>query len=157
MALSIRPFMTIEAELAPSLIVGRTPVGARMVVPVTGGRFFGPTISGKVLHTGSDWNYYRPEDEGLEIWARYDLLTDDGWHISIINEGTGHVSPDVPMKVVDALPIGTGTWKMKTRPRFEVAIDSPYAWMNRTVFVAEIPYPTRPALAVIEVYEVVID
>lgn len=157
MTLSLRPVMTIEAELAPSLIVGRTPVGMRMVVPVTGGRFFGPGGSGKVLHTGSDWNYYRPEDEGLEIWARYDLMTDDGHHISVINEGVGHVTPDVPMKVVDALPIGSGIWNMRTRPKFEVAIDSPYAWMNRTMFVAEIPYPTRAALAVIEVYEVVID
>jgi hypothetical protein len=157
MSLALKFVTTIEADVAEPIIVGKTPVGNRMVVPVVGGKFTGHEFSGTVLHTGSDWNFYRPEDEGLEIWARYDLTTEDGWNISIINEGVGHVSPDVPMKVLAAEDIGTGTWIMKTRPRFEAPIDSPYAWMNRSVFVAEIPFPTKPLLVTIHVYEVVID
>ena len=157
MALSLRPFMTIEAELAEPYLVGRTPVGHRMVVPITGGRFFGPTIEGEVLPTGSDWNYYRPEDEGLEIWARYDLRTSDGHHISILNEGMGRVTPDVPMKVLTAEPIGTGIWDMKARTKLEAPLDSPYGWMNRSFFVSEIPFPTKPLLATILVNQLVID
>ena len=147
-------FTTIEANLLPGIIYGETPVGMRMVVPITGGKFTGPEFSGEILQTGSDWNHYRPKDHGLHIWARYDLRTSDGVLISVINEGVGHVSPDVPMKVVAAEPIGDGVWNVRTWPRFEAPIDSRYGWLNRTAFVAVIPYPEKPGVATIHVFRV---
>ena len=41
-------------DLAPTLQLGRSPFGERRIVPITGGRFEGPGLRGKVMPGGAD-------------------------------------------------------------------------------------------------------
>lgn len=43
---------TLNCTLAPPYIIGATPKGFRVAIPITGGYFNGPRLSGKV-HSGS--------------------------------------------------------------------------------------------------------
>jgi Protein of unknown function (DUF3237) len=113
--------MELFVEVGEPLEIGHTPYGERKVVPITGGTFSGPNISGEVLPGGADWNVLRP-DGVKEIWARYSLKTDDGVLISLINEGLLHGTYE------------DGNRYAITTPKFEVCSQK-YNWLNRTVFV----------------------
>jgi hypothetical protein len=110
----------VEAEIAAPYVVGNIGPGVREVIPIVGGRFDGPRLSGTVLPGGADWCLTRP-DGSCEIWARYTLQTHDGVLISVINAG-------------EAAPTLSGDFVGRTTPRFEVA-DGPYAWLARSSFV----------------------
>lgn len=45
----------IEFTLDSIIEVGQTPLGKRVIYPVTGGTFEGPKLKGKVLPIGADW------------------------------------------------------------------------------------------------------
>src|SRR5690606_39551336 len=84
----VRSTFAFEAEVtveAP-LIVGPSTWGLRRVVPITGGSFKGPRLSGRVLPGGADWQVVRP-DGVLDVDAKYTLLTDDGVTIMVTNKG----------------------------------------------------------------------
>ena len=44
-----RLLMILEVAVAPPEKVGATPLGARAIVPITGGHFDGPRLRGRVL------------------------------------------------------------------------------------------------------------
>ncbi|MEX1032770.1 MAG: DUF3237 domain-containing protein [Cellvibrionaceae bacterium] len=52
-------------------------IGSRRIVPITGGRFEGPELNGKVLNVGADWIEARA-DGTSELDVRVTLETDDG-------------------------------------------------------------------------------
>jgi hypothetical protein len=52
---SLRLLYTSSVELGPPIIVGSTPYGERRIIPIKGGEFAGPNLSGKVLPGGADW------------------------------------------------------------------------------------------------------
>ena len=112
--------MRIEAQIAPALVVGDIGGGVREIIPITGGRFTGPGISGEVLPGGADWCLTRP-DGVSEIWARYTLRTEDGVLISLINAGTVRADEN-------------GDFRGRTVPQFEVA-GGPYAWLRDAAFI----------------------
>lgn len=57
------------ASLAPAVVVGQTPLGRRQAIPITGGIFSGPGISGRIL-PGADDQLVRA-DGGVVIDADY--------------------------------------------------------------------------------------
>ena len=63
--------MNVEADLDETQVVG-----ARRIVPVTGGSFAGPRLNGVVLSGGGDWLVGRP-DGTSELDVRVTLQTDD--------------------------------------------------------------------------------
>jgi hypothetical protein len=121
MPIGLTLVMELLVEIDPALEVGTTPHGFRRVIPISGGSFEGPELSGVVLPGGADWNLRRP-DGVAEIWARYTLQTDDGVLISVTNAGLAHGEPGTPERYA------------RTVPSFEVA-DPRYVWMERSVFV----------------------
>ena len=112
--------VTLRVEIAPSLEVGAVGAGHRRVIPITGGSFEGPALSGEVLPGGADWNLTRP-DGVAEVWARYTLRTDDDVLIGVTNAGLFVPQPD-------------GSAYARTVPQFEVAGER-YAWLRRGIFV----------------------
>lgn len=56
--------------LAATVQVGRTAQGHSQYVPITGGRFEGPKIKGRVLPGGWDWQLARP-DGHMDLDASY--------------------------------------------------------------------------------------
>lgn len=108
--------------LGPGIHVGQTPRGQRNIIPITGGTFEGPSISGTILPGGWDWQLSRA-DGCTEVEADYMLRTDDGVVINIIN--TGSLCPPAP---------GEPFTPVRTQPRFEAPLGK-YGWLNTSAFV----------------------
>src|SRR3954465_623741 len=96
--LSLEFAFTAPASLAPPIAVGQAPDGLRRFVPITGGSFAGPLLSGKVVPGSGDWQIVR-SDGALNAEARYILETEDGVLISVNNRGVRHAAPDVMAKL----------------------------------------------------------
>ena len=111
---------TMRATLGASQRIGRGPIGTRVVVPVTGGTFEGPKLSGVVMENGGDWVQVR-EDGSFRLDVRITLHTADGANIYMAYTGIG-VSVD-------------GRNQLRTAPLFETG-DERYAWLNRLQAVA---------------------
>jgi hypothetical protein len=109
--------------------------GKRMrFVPITGGRVFGPRLSGTVLPGGGDWQALHPD--GLtDLRTHYALRTDDGTVIDVINDGVRTASPEVAAELASGKVVDPSRYYFRTAPRFTVP-EGKYAWLRRTQFVA---------------------
>lgn len=108
--------------LTPTEAIGTTPYGVRTRIPITGGTFSGPRLSGRVVPGGADWQLHRP-DGSTVIDAEYMIETDDHVMIHVRNVGVTHpAGPDGPRYA----------W---TVPTFEAPM-GPYGWLNDAVFVS---------------------
>ena len=123
--------------LGQAVPVGETPRGRRNKIPITGGTFAGPGISGTIIAGGWDWQLTR-SDGCTEIKADYMIKTDDGVVINVINVGA--LCPPGPGRSGPAV----------TQPRFE-APKGKYDWLNRTAFVGTLdaaPPGSGPAVRI---------
>ena len=83
-----------DIELAPAQELGAGPLGRRRIIAITGGRFVGERLSGRVLPGGADWQVIRA-DGVAELDARYTLETGDGALIYVRNRGFRHGPAEV--------------------------------------------------------------
>lgn len=107
--------------LGAAIPVGKTVLGERNIIPITGGTFEGPGLKGTIIPGGWDWQLIRP-DGCLQIKADYMLRTDDGAVINVINTGVAcppGVGPGVPLR---------------TQPVFEPPRGK-YEWLGQTAFI----------------------
>jgi hypothetical protein len=107
---------------------GTTVEGRRRVIPITGGSFRGPNISGQVLSGGADWNLSR-NDGVSSVEAAYYLRTDDGVTIRIVNKGLRYGAPQPADSASGEL------FFMYTEPVFEAPAGK-YEWLNHAMYVA---------------------
>jgi hypothetical protein len=107
--------------LAERLPAGKTPLGERFIIPITGGTFEGPGLKGVVMPGGWDWQLMRA-DGCLQVKADYFLKTDDGVIINVVN--TGLICPGMDGKPAP----------VRTHPVLEAPIGK-YEWLGRTNFV----------------------
>ena len=106
-------FITENVTLGQSQSVGTTKKGGRNIIPITGGTLSGK-IKGKVLSGGAD---YQKLANPMTLDARYLWQTDEGDVIIVRNAG--------PMASL--------------APRFEVRVDSKYAWLNQGAYLSSSP------------------
>lgn len=104
-----------------AMTVGPTSHGTRVVIPITGGTFEGPRMRGTVVSGGADYQLVDRERGRTELEAIYNIRTDDGTLIHVRNRGL--------------LCTGSEGFYFRTVPHFEAPADSPYDWLNRSVFV----------------------
>jgi hypothetical protein len=148
--LNLQRLFKAEITLAPPQELGDTPQGRRRIIGITGGRFSGERLSGRVLPGGADWQVIRA-DGVAELDARYTLETNDGALIYVRNRGYRHGPADVINKLASGQSVDPALYYMRTTPRFETG-EARYAWLNRIVCVAT---GARGAAAVeLEVFEV---
>ncbi|MFG6485434.1 DUF3237 domain-containing protein [Roseateles sp. BYS78W] len=112
--------------LAPTVQVGRTPQGQRQYVPITGGRFKGPKIQGRVLPGGWDWQLARP-DGHMDLDASYMIQADDGTVIHVRNRGTLFKRAD-------------GSYDIKTMAEFDAPL-GPHQWLGEGAFIGTLGPP----------------
>jgi hypothetical protein len=148
--LNLQPLFQAEITLAPPQELGDTPLGRRRIIGITGGRFSGERLSGRVLAGGADWQVIRA-DGVADLDARYTFETSDGALIYVRNRGYRHGPPEVLKKLASGEPVDPSQYYMRTTPRFETG-DARYAWLNRIVCVAT--GARRPAAVELEVFEV---
>ena len=141
--MNLRALFRAEITLAPSQELGEGPLGRRRVIPITGGRFAGERLSGRVLPGGADWQVIRA-DGVADLDARYTLETDDGALIYIRNKGYRHGPEDVIRRLAAGETVDPALYYMRSTPWFETG-DARYAWINRIVCVGT---GTRLAAAV---------
>ncbi|CAK1361894.1 unnamed protein product [Cercospora beticola] len=69
---------TAFVDCEPTLFEMQTPKGIRKAIPIIGGNFTGPHLSGKVLDLGADWGLTDPQTGLFSADTRYNLQTYDG-------------------------------------------------------------------------------
>jgi len=148
--LNLQPLFKAEITLAAPQELGDTPQGRRRIIGITGGRFAGARLSGRVLPGGADWQVIR-SDGVADLDARYTLETSDGALIYVRNRGVRHGPADVLKKLSSGKNVDPALYYMRTTPSFETG-DARYAWLNRIVCVAT--GARRPAAVELEVFEV---
>jgi hypothetical protein len=148
--LNLQRLFKAEITLAAPQELGETPQGRRRIIGITGGRFSGERLSGRVLPGGADWQVIRA-DGVADLDARYTLETSDGALIYVMNRGYRHGPPEIIKRLSSGEAVDPSLYYMRTTPRFETG-DSRYAWLNRIVCVASAA--RRPAAVELEVFEV---
>src|SRR5579871_2073426 len=125
---------TIKLLTAAPQLLGRTPMGDRRVVAVTGGSFEGPRLKGIVEPGGSDWILGRP-DGSLRLDVRLTLRTEDGALIGMTYAGYRHGPAAVIERLNRGEAVDPAEYYFRTVPLFETAAPA-YAWLNNIVAVA---------------------
>lgn len=141
---------SVEAGVAAPIEVGDTPLGARRLIPILGGRVFGPRLSGRLLEGGVDYQTIRAD--GLaDIHARYVIETDTGARVYVENTGIRHGPPEAMARLRRGEPVDPATIYFRTVPRFETAA-AELDWLQRAIFVcAGARFPDRVELRIFEV------
>jgi hypothetical protein len=148
--LQTQKLFQIEITLAAPQELGDTPHGRRRIIGITGGRFSGDRLSGRVLPGGADWQVIRA-DGVADLDARYTLETNDGALIYVRNRGYRHGPAEVLRRLAAGENVDPSLYYMRTTPRFETG-DARYAWLNRIICVAT---GARKAASVeLEVFEI---
>lgn len=148
--MNLEPLFRAEITLAPPQELGDTPQGRRRIIGITGGRFAGERLSGRVLPGGADWQVIRA-DGVADLDARYTLETADGALIYVRNHGLRHGPPEVLRQLAAGEPVDPSRYYMRTTPLFETG-DARYAWLNRIVCVAS--GARLPSAVQLDVFEV---
>ncbi len=130
--------MTLHVDVATPLPIGRVADGNLMIIPITGGSFSGPKLTGTVLPGGADWNTQLPSGKS-HACARYWIQTDDGAVISVHNEG-----------VISGSDTRTA---MHTTPSFQCDADGPYAFLSEGSYEATLSSAGDSAVKV-DVYRI---
>ena len=149
--MKLQALFKADIELAPAQELGAGPLGRRRIIAITGGRFIGGRLSGRVLPGGADWQVIRA-DGVAELDARYTLETADGALVYVRNRGYRHGPVDVLKRLAAGENVDPAQYYMRTTPLFETG-DQRYAWLNRIVCVAT--GARRPAAVELEVFEVI--
>ncbi|MEM6484688.1 MAG: DUF3237 domain-containing protein [Pseudomonadota bacterium] len=126
------------AGLDAPIDVGAGPEGHRMIVPVNGGHFKGPRMSGTVLpNSGGDWLRIRPDGSAV-LDVRGALRTDDGATIYAHYKGRGRFqSPEQMAQILDYgtdSPIDGSEYYLRIAPEYETGSEA-YAWLNSMVAI----------------------
>jgi len=112
-------------------LLGKTPLGDRRIVPVTGGTFEGPKLKGSVEPGGSDWILLRP-DGALQLDVRLTLRTEDGALIGMSYRGYRHGPAAVIERLNRGEAVDPSEYYFRIAPFFETS--SPrYDWLNRVI------------------------
>jgi hypothetical protein len=138
---SLEFVMEVHVDVAAAVELGNTHGYARRVVPIIGGNFAGPTLEGKVLALGEDWQFTRP-DGVVVLHARYVLETEQGERIAVENRGFRHGRVDLAARIEAGEPVPPSEYYFLTRPVFETASPA-LQWMTRTVFIGKAERQTR--------------
>ena len=131
--MNLRALLRAEITLDEPLEFGETPLGRRRIINITGGRFSGERLSGRVLPGGADWQVVRA-DGVADLDARYTLETSDGALIYVRNHGYRHGPAEVLKRIAAGENVDPALYYMRTTPLFETG-DARYAWLNRMICV----------------------
>ena len=118
--------LQLRVHISEPYTIGETAHGRRIVIPITGGSFEGPSLKGTILSGGADYT-----DDGINIHVRNRGLVCDG-------------------KNAD----GTPYYYFKAAPQFEAPKDSRYAWLNDALFVCAPEWTTEFKGIVLNVWKV---
>ncbi|RST77397.1 DUF3237 domain-containing protein [Siminovitchia acidinfaciens] len=121
--------LTVESAHLP----GKTPIGSRRIIRVTGGALRGDRLMAEVVPGGDDWITVR-EDGTIIQDVRILLKTNDGELIMMSYRGIRTGEPEVLQRLDNNEEVDPDEYYFRTAPIFETASDK-YDWLNRRLFV----------------------
>ncbi len=116
--------LQLRVHISEPYTIGETAHGRRIVIPITGGSFEGPSLKGTII---------------------YSIRTDDGVNIHVRNRGLVCDGKNAD---------GTPYYYFKAAPQFEAPKDSRYAWLNDALFVCAPEWTTEFKGIVLNVWKV---
>jgi uncharacterized protein DUF3237 len=129
-----QPLFVFQIEVKPPSIIGVTPGYDRRVGEITGGRFEGERLCGKIRSGGSDWQSLRA-DGATTLNVRLVMETDDGVLIGMTYLGVRHGPKEVLDRIARGENVNPSEYYMRATPYYETASEK-YGWLNRIVSVA---------------------
>jgi Protein of unknown function (DUF3237) len=149
-SLGLKPIFIFQIGVNPPSVIGATPGHDRRIGEITGGRFEGERLRGKILSGGSDWQSLRA-DGTTTLNVRLVMQTDDGALIGMTYLGMRHGPKEVLDRIARGESVSPTEYYMRATPYYETASEK-YGWLNRIVSVA---YGHRMAGgAIYQVFEV---
>jgi muconolactone delta-isomerase len=131
----LTPVYRLEATLGEPVDLGDTDHGRRRIVPLTGGSFTGPTITGRLLPGSSaDWQTVLPDGTALGD-IRYTLQTDGGDVLYVQSRGVRHGSAEVLARLARGEDVDPSEYTFRTSSQIETAATE-LDWLNQGVFVS---------------------
>ena len=79
--------LQLRVHISEPYTIGETAHGRRIVIPITGGSFEGPSLKGTILSGGADYQLANADGTRTELEAIYSIRTDDGVNIHVRNRG----------------------------------------------------------------------
>jgi hypothetical protein len=122
--------------------------GRRRVVPITGGTFSGPGISGIVLPGGADWQIIRG-DGVAELEAHYMLQSEDGALIEVHNLARRHGPAEVMAALAAGRQVDPARYYFRGATFFETGAQR-HAWLTKHIVVCT--GHREPSLVKVEFY-----
>src|SRR5215471_8478343 len=133
-SLRLQPLFIFHIEVKPASVIGACPGYDRRVGEITGGRFEGERLRGKILSGGSDWQSLR-NDAALTLDVRFIMETDDGHLIGMTYRGLRHGPKEVMDRIGRGEAVSPSEYYLRAVPVFETAAER-YGWLNRVMGVA---------------------
>jgi hypothetical protein len=125
----------LEATLGEPVNVGETGQGRRRIVPLCGGTFSGPDISGRLLPgVSADWQIVRP-DGTARANLRYTLQTDNKSLLYVPARGVRHGSAEVLGRLGRGENVDASEYIFRTSTQIETAAPD-LDWLNKGVFIS---------------------
>ena len=132
--LRLAPLFIFQIEVKPPSIIGATPGHDRRIGEITGGRFEGERLSGRILSGGSDWQSLRA-DGTTTLNVRLVMETNDGELIGMTYLGMRHGTKEVMERIARGEKVSPSEYYMRATPYYETSSQK-YGWLNRIVSVA---------------------
>jgi hypothetical protein len=127
--------LRLEASLGEVIDVGNVAQGLRRIVPLTGGTFAGPELSGTLLPGASaDWQILLPDGSALGD-VRFTLRTDRGDLLYVRSHGVRHGSEDVLARLSRGEEVDASEYVFRTSTQIETAAPD-LDWLNKGVFIS---------------------
>jgi len=131
----LTPVYRLEATLGQPLDLGDTTQGHRRIVPLTGGTFSGPEISGELVPGASaDWQTVLP-DGTAQGDIRYTLRTDGGALLYVKSRGVRHGGAEVLARLARGEDVDQAEYTFRASVQVETAAPE-LDWLNKGVFVS---------------------
>jgi hypothetical protein len=142
----------VSAEVTVGAVqdLGDVARGSRRIVPILGGRFSGPKLSGEVLSGGADWQVIRT-DGVAELEARYTLRTDDGALIYVRNHALRHGPPEVMAALAAGREVDPASYYFRGATFFETGA-ARYGWLGKSIVICT--GKRDPALVTVTFFQV---
>jgi len=131
----LTPVYRLEATLGEPLDLGDGAQGHRRIVPLTGGSFTGPEITGRLLPRASaDWQTVLPDGTALGD-IRYTLETDDGALLYVQSRSVRHGPAEVLARLADGEDVDPSEYTFRAATRIETTAPG-LDWLNKGIFIS---------------------
>jgi hypothetical protein len=131
---SLSFFATLWVEVGMPVEVGKTPLGERRIVPITGGTVEGDGWAGTVLSGGADFQLH-PGEQVSHLHATYVIQTDDGTPLYVDNTALRSGSPDDLAALARGDRVDPDRIYFRCWPRIHAPIGSHFEWLNERLCI----------------------